>query len=152
MDVDNRISSLFHLIEKALTPDFSGLGLVFYTSLLELPHLALDTPSYGSMVARVVGEGLVAETLARVSSYQSPWHDGFHFVRVSDFSLTHIAQYVSPKIPSGLSVLSIRGGARHVSAALSSMSPGITLTAVLPAQGNGVVYKGGQGKLIERRT
>lgn len=151
MDIDGRIASLLRQIGSAVDHEFAGLGLIFYTSMDALPHLALSTPPHETTLKDARGEARVAEILVNVSALRSPWHDGFHFIRTHDFALTHIAQFVSPPIIAALGNRPIEGGARHVSASLSSEVDGISLTAVLPASGSGVLYERGQGTCIGGR-
>lgn len=139
-----RVARLMRRVWNAAPQDFVGLGVIVYNGLDELPHLPLKVPAFDAQFGGVVGEEAVATSLARISALHSPWHDGFHFVRLSDFRLTHVAQFVSPPIPVRAGAVTPERGARHMTATLASMVNGIALACVLPTQGEMFFYKNGK--------
>lgn len=141
-ELDTRLASLLRAARVGAGANFTGLGVVFYKDLVRLPHLSLEAPAWIAVVP--VGDAAVTMELSRLSTVHSPWHDGFHFVRVSDMCLTHVAQFVSPPLnPVGSFVPSERG-ARHMAAALVSMLEGIVCVGVVPAHGEVAVYRSGR--------
>lgn len=143
-ELGERVSKLMRRVWDESSQDFSGLGVVFYRELVDLPHASLQVPSSDSHLAGSIGDEALAELLNMVSNFRSPWHDGFHFISVNEMRLTHIAQFVSPPVPSNIEAIPLESGARHMTAALASMVKGIALVAVLPAHGEIVIYD--QGK------
>ena len=95
-DLDTRLASLLRAARSGAGAHFTGLGVVFYEDLIHLPHLSLEAPAWIAGVP--VGDAAVTTELSRISTVHSPWHDGFHFVRVSDMRLTHVAQVGSPPL------------------------------------------------------
>lgn len=136
-----RLASLLRAARVGAGSHFTGLGVVFYEDLIRLPHLSLDAPEW--LAVGAVGDAAVTTELSRISTLHSPWHDGFHFVRVSDMRLTHVAQFVSPPLDLVGSFVPSEPGARHMAAALVSMLDGIVCVGVVPAHGEVVVYRGG---------
>ena len=114
--------------------DFSGIGVVFYEHLADLPHLQL-TDSFLMADSRRFAEVDLAIVLSSISVMSSPLHDGFHFVDARSWQLTHLSQFISPPIPTD-AVQRFHGtGARLMAALLTSLLPGIV--------GVGLVSQGG---------
>jgi hypothetical protein len=141
-EFDTRLASLLRAARVGAGAHFSGLGVVFYEDLIRLPHLSLEAPAWSAVVP--VGDAAVTTELSRISTVHSPWHDGFHFVRVSDMRLTHVAQFVSPPLDLVGSFVPSERGARHMAAALVSMVEGIVCVGVVPAHGEVAVYRSGR--------
>lgn len=139
---DTRLASLLRAARVGAGAHFTGLGVVFYEDLVRLPHMSLDAPAWIAVVP--VGDAAVTTELSRISTVHSPWHDGFHFVRVSDMRLTHVAQFVSPPLDLVGSFVPSERGARHMAAALVSMVEGIVCVGVVPAHGEVSVYRSGR--------
>jgi hypothetical protein len=141
-ELDTRLASLLRAARAGAAARFTGLGVVLYEDLIRLPYLSLQAPAW--IAAVPTGDAAVTTELSRIATVHSPWHDGFHFVRVSDMRLTHVAQFVSPPLdPAGSFVPSERG-ARHMAAALASMVEGIVCVGVVPAHGEVAVYRSGR--------
>lgn len=143
-EVSKQVAQLMRRISDETPEDFAGLGLIVYSQLDELSHIPLHVPASDTKVVNAIGEEAVAGVLVHLSTLSSPWHDGFHFIRLADFRLTHVAQFVSPPVPADEALVPLERGARHMTAALASLVNGILLTAVLPAQGEVVLYKEGK--------
>jgi hypothetical protein len=106
--------------------DFSGLGVVVYTSLEWLPIVPLrssstpDQPTFD-----------VAFDLATVANLRSEFHDGFHMIS-TDGKLTHVAQYFSPPIVRTAAMdRSRRFGGRYLAALFGSAIGGVHLTGIV---------------------
>lgn len=119
--------------------DFSGVGVVFYERFTLLPHLQLTNNSENPDVGQFAGREL-AEALLSVSSMASPLHDGFHFVDVASWKLTHLSQFISPPIPDAAAQHFHGTGARLMAALLASLQPGIACV--------GLVSQGGEVHLF----
>ena len=110
--------------------DFSGIGLVFYEDLAYLPHLQL-TDGYVDSDPRRLVEVDLAIALSSISVMSSPLHDGFHFVDVRRWQLTHLSQFISPPIPSDATQRFHGNGARLMAALLTSLLPGIACVGLV---------------------
>lgn len=124
---------------------FTGLGVVFYTSLADLPHLPLGQSLPAGLGLPVVGAENVAIALAAVSDRASAWHDGFHFVDVHSQALTHLCQFLSPGIPHEFtqSMGASPMGARHMTAQLVSRLQGIECVGLLTNQDELTLFERG---------
>jgi hypothetical protein len=119
--------------------NFSGVGLVFYERLAHLPHLQLTDSTINADPERFAGVDL-AIALSSISTMSCPLHDGFHFVDIHRWQLTHLSQFISPPIPSDAAQRFHGTGARLMAALLTSMLPGIVCV--------GLVSQGGEVQLF----
>lgn len=143
---DNPFSLMHHIFQRAWSAapaDFSGLGIVLCRRGHALPYAALREAAPPELEG-VLGADQIATVLSALAGVCSPWHDGFHFVDVSDVRLTHVAQYISPPIPPRMGLCSFMGGARHMSAALASRIDGVVMVGVLTSKGEISMYVEGE--------
>ena len=133
---------LLKAIARLRALDFSGIGVVFYEDLAQLPHLQLTNDEQKPTVAGLTG-GDLATQLAGISVMSSPLHDGFHFVDVRCWQLTHIAQFISPPIPRDVDQRISGTGARLMAAALTSLLPGISCVGLTSQTGEVHLFRGG---------
>jgi hypothetical protein len=138
--------ALLTRISSRLPDDFSGLGVVFYEQLDLLPFLQLGSTPNGIVQLPAHGIDDIAIMLAEISSRRSGYHDGFHFVDVANRRLTHVAQYLSPPLPRGFQDFSATG-ARHMTAILCSMIPGIAGVGLLTNSHELLFLESGEQKL-----
>lgn len=118
--------------------EFCGVGLILYSDVTSLPIASLrpgNSPLEG---------GTLEDIISKASCLSEPCHDGFHLVS-NDWRLTHVNQYFAPPLPTNIT-LEVRPGfgARHASALLGSLLPGVICIGVL---GNGdslVVFQEGR--------
>lgn len=137
-------ASLFRSVSLMLPADFSGTGVIFYDHLEDLPFVALGADVPARPKLPITGIENIAPVLAQVSSLTSSFHDGFHFIDVRREKLTHLAQFVSPPLPSMVEDAAPNAsGARHMTALLSSRVRGIVGVGVLASAGNVYYYQGG---------
>lgn len=149
--VADRVESVLQLLTLAamqLPDDFSGLGVIFYDSLTDLPFLPLDVSRGGeTLELPVSGLDPVCDLLVRTARTSSQWHDGFHFVHASSLTLTHICQFVAPPIPDDSAEVPRASGARHMTALLASRINGILAIGLL-TQGKVIsIYESGKRTL-----
>lgn len=138
--------SALHLLRHVapkLTSDFAGLGIVFYDSLMALPHLQLEVVSDERFDLPVQGADLICDVFARTARLSSPWHDGFHFVHAGSASLTHLCQFIAPPMPSVSDTLPRARGARHMTALLASQVAGIVAIGLLTHEHAASIYEAG---------
>jgi len=143
-----RPAEIFDLLEQVqshASHAFSGLGLIFYSSLSDLPIVALGDQSLFPHTLPVADRPTLASLLADISTFSSPWHDGFHLIDASSFELTHISQFLSPPVDflresrsQGLPV-----GARHMAAMAGSKIASVSYTALLSNKGVPTVFQRG---------
>tara|TARA_R110002167_G_scaffold254359_2_gene460579 strand:- start:28377 stop:28688 length:312 start_codon:yes stop_codon:yes gene_type:complete len=79
----------------------------------------------------LIGDNDIATALASISTMRGPYHDGFHFIDVSSWQITHISQFISPPIPRGAEQRFHGTGARLMAAMLASLLPGITCVGLV---------------------
>lgn len=142
---NERVLDLLRDVGLRAQPDFSGLGIIFYSGNLELPVLYLRGSQPFSRTLPVVNRNEVVEILAEISSASNEWHDGFHLLDCVSLALTHVAQFVAPpilKTPAG-TYPQTRGGARHMTAALASLAREVCCSAMLTSDGIAAIYREG---------
>jgi len=137
---------LLLLVHERKAQGFTGLGLIFYRSAVDLPVAPLGDQSIFKPKLPIVGKHEIAKVLADISCLASPWHDGFHLIDVNTVSLTHICQFVAP--PSALLTLDASDqlpmGARHFAALATSRVPSVACAALLSGGGQLDVFVGGE--------
>lgn len=133
----------------SLASDFAGLGIVFYDSLVALPHLQLEVCGNEHFELPVVGMESISEVLVRTARRSSSWHDGFHFVHAASGSLTHLCQFIAPPLPGATDALPRASGARHMTALLASNVVGIVAIGLLTHEGAASIYEAGRLTLSE---
>lgn len=128
--------------------NFSGLGIIFYTPPLSLPVVHLGNPVSFCDVLPMSDISNMSKFLADISELRSPWHDGFHLVDCSTYSLTHVSQFFSPPIRS----LTETGepctpmGARQMAAILGSLLDSVEYIALLNIKAQASVFR--RGKIV----
>lgn len=138
----NRAIRLLKTIAQLRPVNFSGIGVVFYEDLAQLPHLQLTNDEQEPDAAGLTG-GDLASRLAGISVMSSPLHDGFHFVDARCWQLTHLAQFISPPIPPDAGHRFQGTGARLMAAVLTSLLPGISCVGLVAHNGEVHLFKGG---------
>ena len=140
------IFDLLGQVQSHATHAFSGLGLIFYSSLADLPIVALGDQALFPQTLPVADRRTLASLLAEISTFTSPWHDGFHLIDASSFALTHISQFLSPPVEllrqsnsQGLPL-----GARHMAAMAGSRIASVSYTALLSNKGAPAVFQQGR--------
>lgn len=127
-----------------LTDDFVGVGIVFYQSLVALPHLRLEVGSDERFLLPVDGLDAICDVLAQTARRSSSWHDGFHFVNAGSGSLTHLCQYIAPPLPNASDATPQASGARHMTALLASKVAGIAAIGLLTHEHAVSIYESGR--------
>lgn len=122
--------------------DFTGLGLLVYKNREKLPVVPLTTADCGHHLPAVELQNACV-LLSDISRKNSPFHDGFHLVSESTFSVTDICQFLSPPIPNA-PLIPLEGGARHMAARLASLLPDVTYTVVCNRDGVVTLYEAGE--------
>lgn len=118
-------------VKLLATHDFSGIGLVVYKDIKNIPIFPLQQQNFKTDPNDFVSD------LLEISSYGSEYHDGFHFIS-EGFEISHVAQYFSPPIISNAKVdYSKALGGRFMAALFGSYVQGVLLTGIL-TRGNGI--------------
>jgi hypothetical protein len=85
----------------------------------------------------------IASTLSSVSIMRSPYHDGFHFIDIEHWQISHLSQYISPPIPQGADKQLHGTGARLMSAMLASLLHGIVCVGLVSKEGKIYLFHSG---------
>lgn len=137
------VMGLMRALKRLAGPRFTGVGLIFYEGSVALPAVPLRAGEDAPAELPAPWSNLPT-VLAHVSEAESRWHDGFHFIDCRTLALTHLAQFVAPPIAPILRPLPSRGGARHMTAALSSRVAGVQCAALLTSDGRASIYRDGE--------
>jgi hypothetical protein len=119
---------LINDVSQKSDSDFSGLGLVVYSNLQELPFSPLKTIE-DSISIPVTDYVSIVNILTNISKIENKYHDGFHLLN-ENFELTHLSQYISPPIAQNIDI-SEEFGSRYRTALYTSIVPGILCCGVL---------------------
>jgi len=111
-------------VQSLAGKDFSGLGIIICDTLENLPIIPIRSSNAGW------GGRSTIDSLVRISSIHSEFHDGFH-VLSSKGELTLAAQYFSPPIVKDLKIdRTKRFGGRYLAALFGSTLPGVSATGI----------------------
>ena len=103
----NFLKALLKDVYLKRTSDFSGLGIIIYNNLENLPTSSLRENS--KLNDEIYDYESIVNYLVSISSKLSDYHDGFHLIS-SQLHLTHVCQYFSPPIVKGIDLNFIYGG------------------------------------------
>lgn len=140
-----RAHQLLKKVSEKSSHTFSGLGVVFYRELDLLPRLSLGNPETPSPNLPIEGIEPIADTLATISDYKNPWHDGFHLIDVRSWRLTHVSQFLSPPLPADEREIGWPrpAGARNMTALLVSKIESIECVGLLTHAKKVYVFQNG---------
>lgn len=133
--------SLLMQIARDRRHDFSGTGLVFYSNLHGLPHLQLTNGDSQENINLPSYE--VVTIISKISTIHNPFHDGFHFINIHSWNVTHLSQFISPPIPQDAAQRFHGTGSRLMAAVLASILPGIMCTGIVSQEGHVRLYHEG---------
>jgi hypothetical protein len=140
------VFTLLQMIQLSSSDSFTGVGLVFYRSLHDLPAFPLGDDSLFEPKLPILGIEKIAQVLASISRLDSPWHDGFHLINADSHSLTHVSQFVTP--PASLLPPILKGqmplGARQMAANAVSRLASVSCAALLNADKKMSVFQDGE--------
>jgi hypothetical protein len=131
----NQVLGLLRTISFNRRNDFSGTGIIFYEDLVNLPHLQLSVVEDDSKITPIDSSD-IATKLGSISTIHGPYHDGFHFIDIDDWQISHLSQYISPPIPQNAEKQFHGTGARLMSAMLASILPGIICVGLVSQEGS----------------
>ena len=140
--LESQISDSLIEICRNSSKEFTGLGIVFYKSLNNLPYLSLHEKklSFDLCFSDLI------KTLLKISEYSSPYHDGFHFIDIQTMEITHVSQYISPSVEliNDLNLeFIIPCGAREMTAFLTSKINGILYVGLISSDKIIKIFKNG---------
>lgn len=144
-----------NLVLKSLslnrTPGFTGVGIIFYQDLGDIPHIDLGHPTLNRPALPITRMEDIISTLATAADISSSWHDGFHFINSKLNSLTHLSQFISPSLNMHNSIPPHErpSGARHMAAVLVSKAIGIDCVGVLTSSGEICIFRNGATAIRE---
>lgn len=137
--LENKLYNLLDSVRKKVPGSlFTGIGIVVYESMDELPYFPLNEYSevYDTVeLSNILLEGSLATNIN---------HDGFNLIN-SEFKITHRNVYFSPPILGDVSFDKSKGyGTRYAAAILGSKIKGVLMTAIVSNSYGIVVFKNGQ--------
>lgn len=138
----NQVLSLLKSISKSHDSDFSGTGLIFYSDLSELPFLQLGNESIKPNTAIFI-DYEIDSAIRQISTPKDPLHDGFHFINIEAWKITHVSQFISPPIPHDAAQRFRGTGSRLMSAYLASLITGIKYTGIVSQTGKVYLFHAG---------
>lgn len=131
-------------INLSRSSSFTGIGVVFYSELKELPSVALGNSTTSRPRLPILGFDAIVRTLVKVSDISSPWHDGFHMIEMQSKTLTHLSHFLSPSLDSMPQLPDNRpSGARQMTALIVSMIDGVDYVGVIGTTGEIIMYRDG---------
>lgn len=140
-----RLRHLLASVEQAAGPTFSGIGLLICEAPERLPIISLRDRFPPTSTENIVA------TLAKISSVESDFHDGFHILNM-DFSILKVAQYFSPPIQLGLAIDRSKPiGGRYLAAQFGSAHPNVYLSGIASEKLGIAVFKDGIEVLFEAK-
>ncbi|MHA3060763.1 hypothetical protein ACX1N5_09280 [Acinetobacter sp. ANC 4636] len=139
-------SSIYHSLEEISlnsNESFSGLGIVYYYSLDNLPFISLHKMNLSLDLQSIDFIKIMQE----ISKKTSVFHDGFHFFDINSSKITHISQYISPVL-SGVNEKEIDKvtpcGAREMTAFLTSYIKGVYCVGLVSINKKIKIFKDGE--------
>jgi hypothetical protein len=108
--------------------DFSGIGIIFYKTLVNLPIASLKNTD-SKLRLPIVSRSEIIAFLVSASTNNNKYHDGFHLLN-ERLELTHVSQFVSPPIVQNVNV-QMDHGSRYRTAVYTSMLPNVIACGVL---------------------
>lgn len=144
MDTLNLLKDTLYSCVKAREADFSGLGVLVYSSFKNLPVVGMRE-KYSE-----IGAYSSSELLARVSTTRSKYHDGFHLLS-HDCKLTHLSQYFSPPIVRSIQLPNTNDfGGRYVAALFGSTINEVEFSAIVNTNIDLSIFRNGMCICSER--
>lgn len=141
--MNKKLLELLNNILSQASENFSGVGLIVWNEEQLLPIFPLRTDN------GITQHESTAENLARISTLQSEFHDGFHILTL-DLKLIKVAQYFSPPIIPEVSVNRNRNfGGRYLAALFGSALAGVEFTAIATSSLGVAIFKNGQEVYFE---
>lgn len=107
MKLPNDLIILLKEIESKTSKNFSGLGLVIYKKMNNLPIASLKSID-SDIHLPIISRSEIITFLSNTSTNNNKYHDGFHLLN-ENLELTHISQYISPPIDKKIKTLTMYG-------------------------------------------
>lgn len=127
-------------IDKRKGKNFSGIGLVLYDHIPSIPISSLQEKDIFNLPIKEYTT--ILDVLLRISTYEHPFHDGFHFLN-KNFELTHVSQYFSTPIIENKNV-EFRFGSRYRTAFYGSFIEDIYACGVIGNNHGPVIFRRGE--------
>ncbi|WP_233989800.1 hypothetical protein [Pectobacterium brasiliense] len=138
----NQVLGLLKSISKGRESDFSGTGLIFYSDLSELPFIQMGNESIKTNSA-IFNDCEIDSAIRQISKTKDLLHDGFHFINIETWKITHVSQFISPPIPHDAAQRFRGTGSRLMSAYLASLITGIKYTGIVSQAGKVHLFHAG---------
>ncbi len=121
--------------------NFSGLGILVYSDLTNLPIISLKHTDKDIHLP-IKDRNEVVERLSLISSSNNKYHDGFHMLN-DKLELTHLSQYVAATIIKDV-IIKNEFGCRYRTAIYASALPNIICSGVLSSNYPATVFQNGK--------
>lgn len=140
------VHSLLSTLVDRRVSDFSGLGIVFYTSPMVLPSHSMGGMLPEGVELPISGLDKIVECLVGASSYHSEWHDGFHLIDFDSRSLSHMCQFLSPSpdLIFSPAIGAMPVGSRYFTAKAVSRLSCVSCCAVINSKGEVNIFTDGE--------
>ena len=138
------LANIFRGCVQQRQVDFGGLGVLVYTDISRLPIYGMRgaSPNLDSFSTQ--------KALAKVSSMQSEYHDGFHLLS-TELRTTHFSQFFSPPIPQETRYpQSSEFGGRYYAALFGSAISEVVISGVVSKNLKMTIFSDGMDVLTER--
>ncbi len=132
---------MLHDLSAIKSTGFSGAGLVLYQDATQLSQFHCDLVNDDKNLLRLkIGTKSMLTYLSKITNYQHPYHDGFHFIN-GEGILTHVAQFFSPPVIKMPNLLD--QGARTFCAQCGSKIPGVLMIGSVSSHRNVYLFQEG---------
>jgi hypothetical protein len=139
-----RLKRTLEAVQSRAGAEFSGIGVIVSDTPEQLPLFPIK------ILEQPLPEIELADFLAKISSKESEYHDGFHVISC-DWRLTRLAQYFSPPILVNAKVnRSKRFGGRYLAALFGSALAEVNATGIASPDFGIAVFKDGVEAIYER--
>jgi hypothetical protein len=145
--LEQQFTDLLEALSETTDSNFSGAGIILYDNPTQLANYHCDLVKNAIIPNDLkLGSTALLSYLIKISSYQHPYHDGFHFIN-SQGLLTHVAQFVSPPISTQLRNLGANG-ARTFCSQCSSSIEGVLMIGSVSSSRKISVFQ--NGKILQQ--
>lgn len=103
------LKSILLQVSNATTSEFTGVGLILYKTLKDLPISGLRKVNPEGIVLPSNDRDRIVSIINSLNTFRSNYHDGFHLISEQG-DLTHLCQYFSPPICDGVTIDYTKGG------------------------------------------
>jgi hypothetical protein len=142
MKLKEEFIQLLLALSRVENAGFTGIGLVLYDNIQHLANYHCSLIQQQPFPPLQLGTQQLMAYFTEISSYDHPYHDGFHFIN-GDGILTHVAQFFSPPINQLMPDI-LGQGARTFCSQCGSSVPGVLMTGAVSSSRAIYLFEQGQ--------